>query len=347
LPCRRILSGAAIRQIPADRSMRPASTGIWTMTDMTRRLLGASLLAAPLASAVPAAAGAAAASSLPTVARRRVGRFEVSFISDGHLDFPYGVFTGIDRPTLEGAARRLHVARPDGIRSGFTVWLIRDGRRTVLVDAGPAGMPGPTTGRLPAALAALGLRPEGVDAVVVTHLHFDHAAGLVAGNRRVFPDAEVFVDRRDVAHFTDPARAAAAPELLRSSFETADRLVRLYPRLQRIDGAREIIPGVSTFDLSGHTPGQIGLRIEDGGESLLLASDMLLHPGLHPANPGIGLAFEGDPVAVAASRARFFDQLAADGTPVAATHMPFPGVGRVIRSGGGLAWLPADWDYAA
>lgn len=319
------------------------------MTTLSRRLLGAGLLAAPFAGALTPAAAPAAGTprALPPVVRRRVGRFEVSFLLDGHIDFPYAIFTGIDPAALEAAARDLHIARPSGVRSGFTQWLIRDGERLVLVDAGPAGTVSPHTGRLPAALEALGVRPDQVDAVVATHLHVDHIAGLVAGGRRVFPNAEVFADRRDVAHFTDPAKAAAAPALLASSFQAAGELVRLYPRLQRIDGARQVIPGVTTFDLAGHTPGHIGIRIEDGGDSLLLVGDMLFHPALHPASPGIGILFEQDPAAVAASRARFFDQAASDGTMIAATHMPFPGVGRILRSPAGLTWLPADFDYAA
>lgn len=312
---------------------------------LSRRFFGNALLAAPLLAAGPAAATTPAAP--PPVIRRRVGRFEVSFLLDGYIDFPYAVFTGIAPDALEGAARGMHIARPSGIRSGFTQWLIRDGRHTVLVDAGPAGTVSPTSGRLPQALAAAGVQPEQVEAVIATHLHVDHIAGLVAGGRRVFPNAEVFADRRDVAHFTDPAKAAAAPDLLKSSFQAASELVRLYPRLQRVDGPRSIIPGVTTFDLAGHTPGQVGVRIEDGNESLLLVADMLFHPGLHPAHPGIGILFEQDRAAADASRARFFDQAAAEGAPLAATHMPFPGVGRIVGAGSARTWLPADFDYAA
>jgi glyoxylase-like metal-dependent hydrolase (beta-lactamase superfamily II) len=316
---------------------------------LPRRLLGTAALLAPAAALLAPGASLArgAPRMLPPIARRRVGRFEVIFLLDGHIDFPFAVFTGVDPAALERTARGLHIARPTGVRSGFTQWLIRDGERLILVDAGPAGTVSPTSGRLPEALAALGVAPEQIDAVIVTHLHVDHSAGLVAGGRRVFANAEVFVDRRDVAHFTDPAKAAAAPELLRSSFATAAELMRLYPRLQRVDAPRQIVPGVSLFDLAGHTPGQIGVRIEDRGETLLLVADMLFHPALHPAQPGIGILFEQDRTAADATRARFFAAAAAEGAPVAATHMPFPGVGRIMRGPGGLAWLPADWDYAA
>jgi glyoxylase-like metal-dependent hydrolase (beta-lactamase superfamily II) len=281
------------------------------------------------------------------VVRRRVGRFEVSFLLDRWIDFPYATFTGIAPDALEVAARGLHISRPTSVRVGFTQWLFRDDRHTVLVDVGPAGTVRPTSGGLPAALAALGTRPEAVDVVVATHLHVDHIGGLVAGERQVFANAEVIADRRDIAHFTDAAKAAAAPDLLKSSFVAAEALVRLYPRLQRVDGPRTVIPGVTTFDLAGHTPGQIGVQIEDGGESLLLVSDMLFHSGLHPAHPGIGILFEQDRAAADAARAKFFDQAASEGALLAATHMPFPGVGRIVRSGTGLAWLPADFDYAA
>ena len=73
---------------------------------------------------------------------------------------------------------------------------------------------------------------------------------------------------------------------------------------------------------------------------------MLFHPGLHPGHAGIGILFEQDRAAAAALRARFFDQAAAEGA-LAATHMPFPGVGRIVRSATGLSWLLADFDDAA
>jgi glyoxylase-like metal-dependent hydrolase (beta-lactamase superfamily II) len=329
----------------------------------SRRGLIAGLAALPAAAAAPALIGAAAAlapaaaraagrvADVPPVMRLRVGRFRVHVVSDGFIDFPHGIFTGIPEADVRAAARAAGIDRPTGIRSGFTQWLVEGDGRLVLVDAGPAGTVAPDTGRLPAALAALGVAPADIDAAVVTHLHVDHVSGFVAGGRRAFPNARVFADRRDVAHFTDPAKAAAAPELLKSSFEAARRLVELHPDLERIDlpagGERELAPGISLVDLAGHTPGQVGVRIADGGESLLLASDMLFHPTIHPAHAGIGILFEADKPAADAARARFFQAMAAEGGLVAATHMPFPGVGRIVRDGGALAWRPADWDLGA
>jgi glyoxylase-like metal-dependent hydrolase (beta-lactamase superfamily II) len=318
------------------------------MTSLSRRAFATRLATVPLAASLSGTAGArtkVAPVAVIPYARLNIGRFEVSFLSDGFIDFPFSLFTGAKPEEVEQATAAYFAARPTGIRCGFTVWLIRDGARLVLVDAGPAGTVSKTSGRLPKAFAAIGVSPASIDAVIITHMHIDHIAGLIAGGQRNYPDAEIYVDRRDVAHFTDPAKASAAPDLLKRSFAKARELVKLYPGLQRIDGERQIVRGISTVDLAGHTPGHIGVRIEDGGERLMLVGDMLFHPAAHPGLPDLGILFEEDKAAADASRARFFERAAAEKTLLAATHMPFPGLGRVVRDSSSVRWVPADWNY--
>lgn len=322
------------------------------MTSMSRRAFALSPLAVSLAAATALPAHRAAAQTCkaveaaPPIARITVGRFTVTALGDGWADMPFGYFTGRAPERIEAAAAAQFAARSGGIRLVFNQYLIEDGERRILIDAGPAGALG-DTGRLPAALAAVGATPESIDAAVVTHMHVDHMGGLVAGGRRVFPNAELYVDRRDVAHWTDPGKRAAAQPFLHSSFDTAAALVRLHSDLQAIDGEREIARGVSIIDLTGHTPGHIGVRVEDSGQSLIMVSDMLFHPALHPGATDIGFVFEQDPAAAQAMRARFFPRAAEEGALIAATHMPFPGLGRIVRDGNALRWLPAEWAFHA
>ncbi|TMV19863.1 MBL fold metallo-hydrolase, partial [Rhizobium sp. Td3] len=86
-----------------------------------------------------------------------------------------------------------------------------------------------------------------------------------------------------------------------------------YPRLQAIDGEREIVPGVSIVDLTGHA-----------------ATDVFF-------------LFEQDRDAARAMRDRFFPRAAAEGALIAATHMPFPGLGRIVSDRGQTRWEVADW----
>ncbi|OBZ97167.1 beta-lactamase [Pararhizobium polonicum] len=308
-------------------------------------LIGGSLFGGGLISSSSAHGATQEAASAPAavtpLAQIRLGRFTVTALTDGYADMPYDYFPGRSAPEVEAAASAQFTARPSGVRFLFNQYLVEDGERRILIDAGAAGSIG-QTGQLPQALAALGLKPAQIDAVIVTHMHQDHMGGLVLGGKNQYPEAELYIDRRDVTHWTDPAKRNGAPDFLQTSFRMAEEVVRLYPRLQAIDGEREIAPGVSTVDLTGHTPGHIGVRIEDGGKSLIMVSDMIF-PVVHPAATDVFFLFEQDRTAAKAMRDRFFPRAASEGALIAATHMPFPGLGRVVSDRGQMRWEVADW----
>jgi glyoxylase-like metal-dependent hydrolase (beta-lactamase superfamily II) len=307
-------------------------------------LVGGSLFGAGLAGASAASAAAQVAEKTVAVtpsAQIRIGRFTITALTDGYADMPYDYFPGRSAPDVEKAANAQFTARPSGVRFLFNQYLVEDGERRILIDAGAAGSIG-QTGQLPQALATHGVRPEQIDAIIVTHMHQDHMGGLVLGGKNNYPDAELYIDRRDVKHWTDPAKRSGAPDYLQTSFQMAEEIVRLYPKLQAIDGEREISPGVSIVDLTGHTPGHIGVRIEDAGKSLIMVSDMIF-PVVHPAATDVFFLFEQDRDAAKAMRDRFFPRAASEGALIAATHMPFPGLGRVVADRGEMRWQVADW----
>lgn len=281
------------------------------MTYLSRRAVASglplSIVGGGLLSLVAPARSVAAVPAPATVtplAQIRIGRFTVTALTDGYADMPYTFFPGRTAAEVEQAATAQFVARPSGVRFVFNQFLIEDGERRILLDAGPAGSIG-QTGALPQALAALGLHRDQIDAVIVTHMHQDHMGGLIAGGQNNFPNAELYIDRRDVTHWTDPAKRNGAPDYLQTSFRMSTDVVRLYPRLQAIDGPREISRGISIVDLTGHTPGHIGVRIEDAGKSLLMVSDMIF-PVVHPLATDVNFLFEQDRAAAKAMRDRFF-----------------------------------------
>src|SRR5688572_16167314 len=113
------------------------------MTRITRRALGLGLASAA-ALAATSTSGSADTSTRkvapPIVSRRKVGKVEVTALSDGFVDIPIGVFTGAPTPEIEAAFASHFARRPDGThRLGFTQWLVDDGERLVLIDSGYAG----------------------------------------------------------------------------------------------------------------------------------------------------------------------------------------------------------------
>jgi glyoxylase-like metal-dependent hydrolase (beta-lactamase superfamily II) len=329
------------------------------MITLSRRAFTVSLsAAAPILSArngfaqgQPATTSGQAASAeqsahvkpLPPTAQFHIGRFTITALADGYADMPFTYFPGHPAKETEDQANAMAEAKPGGIRFMFNQYLVDDGERLILIDTGPAGTLG-QSGRLPSALDAIGVRPESLDAIIITHTHQDHIGGLMAGGRQNYPNSEVYVDRRDIAFWTDPARITSAPDYLKNSFALSADMVRLYPKLQQIDGEREISRGVSIVDLTGHTPGHIGVRLEDGGQSLIMASDMLF-PVVHPSATDVFFLFEQDRAAAKAMRDKFYPRAAEEKALIAATHMPFPGLGRIMSDGGKLRWVTADWAY--
>jgi len=161
--------------------------------------------------------------------------------------------------------------------------LIRAHGKTILVDTGYGGkaparvreqyalLPGEP---LLASLGAAGLDRGDIDIVVLTHLHFDHAGGGTRFDERggvepTFPNARYVVQR---AEWEDAA--ADRPELVGAYFHKDFLPLEERGQLELVDGNVEIVPGVHTLLIGGHTRGMQLLSVEIGGKSLLYLADL-------------------------------------------------------------------------
>lgn len=266
---------------------------------------------------------------------RTVGPWQVLPLSDGTLDLADKLVTGL--PAAEVAGLR----RGTGPTSVNAFLLQREGRR-VLVDAGSHAGMAPGVGRLHAALAQAGIAPESIGLVLLTHVHPDHAGGLLdeAGAPR-FPRAEVALAVEEAAHWLSDAARDRAPEAARAQFDHARAWLAPY-RLRRL-GAGPVadLPGVSLVPLPGHTPGHSGYRIAAGAEGLLIWGDIMHIPAVQAPHPEAAMVFDADPALAVATRRALLAELARSGQPVAGMHIDFPGFATIAREGGGYALRPA------
>ncbi len=115
----------------------------------------------------------------------------------------------------------------------------------MLVDTG-FGDETPQLGRLLPNLASVGVDPAGIDAILMTHMHPDHEAGLVdASGRAVFPNAELVVHEDDVAFWQDEAGLCAGHPDGAALFPARPKL-RSRPTAagsRRLRGGQEPVPG--------------------------------------------------------------------------------------------------------
>ena len=282
-------------------------------------------------------ASAAAALALPRTAFGQsiaVGETTVTPILDGTFAVTADLMPTLD-PDAFAAALRAGGAEATGgaFMAPVNAYLVRGRGRTVLIDAGGSAAFAPTMGALDERLAELGVMPEAIEAVVMTHLHPDHTGGLLGPDGAAFPNAEIVVAETELAHWTDPATRAALPEPMRPLVDALAAALAPYEgRVRTFEGDADVVPGLTAFPLPGHTPGHTGYRVTDGDGQLLVWGDVVHAAPIQMANPQVYVAYDSDPQSAVGTRLRAFDMAAADGLRVAGMHLP-PGVHRVERSG--------------
>lgn len=278
--------------------------------------------------------------------RTRVGDAEVTALSDGTyaLDVSHGLVLDARPGELERALAENAQASP--IDASFNEFVVATAGHVALIDVGAASTMGPTTGKLARSLRNAGLRATDVTDVFLTHIHPDHAGGLVLDGKPAFPHATIHVDARDLAYWMDAGRAAKATGWDAMFFATARSALAPYiaaGRVQTFSGATAFFPGFRAEPAYGHTPGHVVYVLESRGDKLVFLGDMIHLPAVQFADPSVAVTLDVDPVAAVATRARMLGEVAAHHDLVAHNHVPFPGLGHVRRDGDGYRWIPAPY----
>ena len=317
---------------------------------LTRRVLlaGATSLAAG-GLLMPRRGGAAAPTAgrqVPGAYRVKVGAIEVTALLDGHLELEPADFP---RLVPSAAQRLLDDAFLGGwpLRIPVNAYLVNDGARLALIDTGTSNTMGPTVGHLPASLTAAGIDPASIDIVLLTHMHPDHANGLLTPAGAVaFPNAEVVAAADEAAFWlAEDALGRAGPGARR--FEMAQKALKPYAaRLRRVTPGGEVAPGITSIGASGHTPGHTAYRVASGNDQLLIWGDTIHAAALQFAHPDWSSTFDHDRAQAEATRSTLLDMAATDRIAVAGMHLPFPGIGHVARSATAYSFVPAPWQPA-
>jgi glyoxylase-like metal-dependent hydrolase (beta-lactamase superfamily II) len=319
---------------------------------MLSAITGASSLIAP---AIGGSGGAKAQATLSPAGnsgsyRFHVGDIRATVLSDGVIGGPPRVYAS-DAPEAElQAVLRRAFLPADHMTLNLNTLLIETGGRRILIEAGAGKTMGPNGGRIFENLAAIGLGPGDIDAIVISHTHPDHVGNLrAADGSKAFPRATVFAPKADWDFFvrTDPDLSyMPVPQDFRVRFAAAIKtsLEPVKSDLTLYEAGTEIGPGLTTIAASGHTPGMATFLVHSGNDQLLLTADLAYHPVVNIDRPWVP-GPDRDKETALASRRRVFDQAATDRIPVLGFHFPFPGLGRLLKTDGAYVWVPANWQF--
>jgi glyoxylase-like metal-dependent hydrolase (beta-lactamase superfamily II) len=276
------------------------------------------------------------------VTTTRVGGIEITPLSDGELRIPPEGL--LNKPAPDWPAGFLG---DDGLMGvNFGGFLVRTPEHVVVVDTGIGGgaLPELPIGTFPERLAATGVTPDQVDAVIFTHLHFDHVGWATDGTKPLFTAAQHHAHAVDWAYYYGPdPHEETGPG--RENFGAIPAPARLAPLADSIllhDGERtEIVPGVTLRLAPGHTSGHCIVELTSNEHRAVLLADVAHNPAQLLSDDWTSLT-DVDPALAQRTRAALADEFAGTDTLITMTHDAGNAFGRLERGrDGARRWVRA------
>ena len=210
----------------------------------------------------------------------KLGDLEFHILSDGHVLLDGGAMFGvIPKPMWE---KKMPADARNRITLSMNCLLISAGGKRILVETGAGdklnaklrdiyGLDGP---RLTDRLRDYALKPEDIDIVIDTHLHFDHCGGNTrVENGKVtpaFPNAQYFVQKGEYDHALAPTERDRASYFPENYVPIADA-----GRLTLLETDKVIAPGVEVIRVPGHTANMQCVKLTGGGKTAFLFADLV------------------------------------------------------------------------
>ncbi len=202
---------------------------------------------------------------------------------------------------------------PEGIPASVSTFLVKVDGKYILFDAGL----GAFGGQLQKRLAALGVNPDSIGLVYLTHFHVDHIAGLAAkdeaGNDvKVFKNAAVYAGKVEYDAWMN--------DIPKNDLQKG--IMALYKDSLHLFAFGDSLPhGVLAMDAVGHTPGHTAFQLAN----LLIVGDLMHGYALQKDHPEINSNYDMDKPKSAESRKRIMQYASDNKLLMAGMHLPPPG----------------------
>ncbi len=260
-------------------------------------------------------------------ARTTLGDFELTILSDGWYVLDGGAMFGVVPKALW--EKRVPADEQNRILLGLNTVMVRTGKHTVAIETGIGNKLSPklrdiyeAKEQLPSAFEAAGIRPEEVDIVINSHLHFDHCGWNTTrtGDGRIvptFPNARYFAHRGEVEH----GRLQLERDAVSYIGENYDPLIAS-GQMTLVDTrpgeTQEIVPGVSVECFPGHTAQLLAVHLDSAGKRGTYISDLI--PTSAHLDITWVMGYDLDPVTCIAQRKRFYARAIPEQWMVLFTH---------------------------
>jgi glyoxylase-like metal-dependent hydrolase (beta-lactamase superfamily II) len=260
-------------------------------------------------------------------ARTTLGDFELTVLTDGTYYLDGGAMFGVvPKPLWE---KRAPADAQNRILLGTNTVVVRTGRRTVAIETGIGNkLPEKQRGIFDArqlllqSFDAAHIKPEEVDIVINTHLHFDHCGWNTTQREdgsivATFPNARYFAHRGEVEH----GHLQLERDAVSYISENYDPLIASgQMTLLELPGGgqTEIVPGVSVEVFPGHTAQMMAVMLDSGGRRACYISDLM--PTSAHLDVTWVMGYDLDPLTCIEQRKRFLSRAIPERWLVLFTH---------------------------
>jgi glyoxylase-like metal-dependent hydrolase (beta-lactamase superfamily II) len=259
--------------------------------------------------------------------RTTLGELELTILTDGHYFLDGGAMFGVvPKPLWE---KRAPANERNQILLGTNTIVVRTGKHTVVIETGIGNKLSEKQRAiydaqqlLPASFQAAGIKPEEVDIVINTHLHFDHCGWNTTRTPDgsilpTFPNARYFAHRGEVDH----GHLQLERDAVSYISDNYDPLIA-NGQMTLIDppagGLLQIVPGVSVEVFPGHTAQMMGVMLDSAGERACYISDLI--PTSAHLDVTWVMGYDLDPLTCIEQRKRFLSRAIPEKWLVLFTH---------------------------
>lgn len=272
-----------------------------------------------------------------------LGDCELLVVSDGVLWLDAGSVFGVT-PRVMWETLVEPLDEEHRLAVGLNCLLVRSQGKVILVETGvgnkatrvPRGCGVAQAGTLLADMARQGIRPEDVDIVINTHLHFDHCGGNTIYRddklALTFPRARYFLQKgewEEANHPNERTRASYLPENLEPLADSR--------QLELVEGEAEVIKGVRIQPAPGHTAHHAIVEVASGGQTALYIGDLVQHHLMLERLAWIS-SFDELPLVSLETKKRILERAIAENDLLVCVHCPPPGLGRLRLVDGKRKW---------
>jgi glyoxylase-like metal-dependent hydrolase (beta-lactamase superfamily II) len=210
----------------------------------------------------------------------KLGDIEFHMVCAGHVRLDGGAMFGVIPRTLW--EKKIPPDARNRITLAMNCLLIHAGGKRILVETGAGDKWDPKLrdiyaiepSRLVDGLREYDLRPEDIDVVVNTHLHFDHCGGNTIEEKGkilpAFPNARYVVQRGEFEHAKNPTERDRA-----SYFDENYVPVESAGMVSLLEGDHTIVPGVELIVVPGHTKHMQCVKLTGGGKTAFFFADLI------------------------------------------------------------------------